>query len=94
MDFFGIRFLYCLHIELVGSQIARKITLFRPSNALFFTTERELSGLCPEPRWGAQSAPQTPSSIFAWILTGTLILKENNFQGILFFPLAPLEKIL
>ena len=28
----------------------------------------ELSGLRPEPRWGAQSAPQTPSSGCAGIL--------------------------
>ena len=41
-------------------------------NALLFTRGRQLSGLRPEPRWGAQSAPQTPNSRLAGILKSGL----------------------
>ena len=55
----------------------------------------ELSGLRPEPRWGAKTAPQTPSSRAAASVArcaafGVTLLGQKKIHGIFLGTLAPL----
>ena len=48
---------------------------------------QKLMGRCPRPRWGAYSAPQTPS----WI--GLTSLAETTLKGVLRTPLRAAGRI-